>query len=194
MNQSLVKLKLIVIGLLFSTVVLAQEQKTQEFTVERIIPVSAERVWKVVGLEFADIAKSHPKLADSHYVEGTPMTGEGCERICTFSEDGEKYTKEKIVNFDPENYSFRAEINGIAGLPLETDISYVIYDVDPISENSCKLSLKMVYRTNPAVMGVLAKGRFKKNLTDYTIAIEHHVKTGEDVNPETFKQIRKQYL
>ena len=177
---------------LFGT--MAYGQEANRFTVERTINAPAAKVWKVVGEEFADIAKSHPKLKGSHYVEGSPLSGEGCTRVCSLNEDGSKYTKEKMVDYNPSEFSFKAEIKGVGGLPLDTTVSYMIYDVDPVDDTRSNISLTMVYRTNPAFMGKLAKGKFRKNIEDYAIAIEHHVLTGEDVDPDNFKKIKKQYL
>ena len=42
-------------------------------------------------------------------------------------------------------------------------------------------------------MGGLAKGKFKKNIENYAIAIEHYAATGEEVNKDNFKTIKKQY-
>ena len=182
-----------VLGLLFISTE-SYAQNTKEFTVERVIPASAEQVWKIVGEAYADIAKSHPKLSGSHYLEGTPKSGEGCVRVCSFNESGSKYTKEKMVNFNPEEYSFKAEIKHAGGLPLDTTLSYMQYDVDPIDGGHSKLILKMVYRTNPSFIGALAKGKFRKNIEDYAIAIEHYTLTGEEVSPDNFKEIKKIYL
>ncbi|MBD81496.1 MAG: hypothetical protein CL840_21435 [Crocinitomicaceae bacterium] len=176
------------------TVSFAMAQKTQSFTITRVINTSADKVWAVVGEQYGDIAKSHPILSGSHYVEGTPMSGEGCVRVCNMNDNGSKYTKEKMVNYNPKEMSFKAQIDEVGGLPLETGISYMIYNVDPIDESSCKITLTMVYRTSPAFMGKMVKGKFKKNINNYAIAIQHHTLTGEDVNPDNFKQIKKQYL
>lgn len=170
-----------------------EKDKTKSFQVERTINAPVADVWRVVGEEFADIAKSHPVLASSHYVEGTPMTGEGCERVCNMDETGDKYTREKIVDYRPEEHSFKAQIDEAGGLPLVPSKSYMIYDVNPIDDQSCTILFTMVYQTDPAFMGALAKGKFKKTIEDYALAIEHHVLTGEDVDPENFKSIKKQY-
>ncbi len=171
----------------------AQKDKTKSFEVVRIIEAPASEVWRIVGEEYADIAKSHPKLASSHYVEGTPMNGEGCERVCNINEEGTKYTKEKIVDYNLSDFSFKADISHVGGLPLVADKSYMLYDIDPIDDNSCKIKFTMVYLTDPAFLGALAKGKFKKGISDYALAIEHHVLTGEDVGPDNFKEIKKQY-
>ena len=52
----------------------------------------------------------------------------------------------------------------------------------------------MNYRTKPAFMGGMMKGSFKKLINDYFIAIEHHVKTGEKVTKDNFKEIKKAYV
>ncbi len=169
------------------------EDKSRSFVIERTINAPAEKVWKVVGEEFGDIAKSHPKLASSHYVEGSPMSGEGCERVCSLNDKGSKYTKETMVDFNPYEYSFKANISEAGGLPLVPSASYMLYDVDPIDENTSKIKFTMVYLTDPAFLGGMAKGKFQKTISDYAIAVEHHVLTGEDVNPDTFKEIKKQY-
>ena len=150
---------------------------------------------KWLGEEFTDIAKSHPKLKGSHHVEGAPLSGEGCVRVCSLNDDGSKYTEEKMVDYNPDEYSFKAEIKGAGGLPLDTTVSYMILRRGSrIDETHCNISLTMVYRTNPAFLGKLAKGKFRRNIEDYAIAIEHHVLTGEDVDPDNFKKIKKQYL
>ena len=178
-----------------STGAFAQDEnkKVKSFEVERVINAPAEKVWQVVGEEFTDIAKSHPLLSGSHYVEGSAKTGEGCERVCSIDEAGQKYTKEKIVNYNPSEQSFKAQISEVGGLPLIASSSYMLYNVDPIDDNSCTIKFKMVYLTDPAFMGSLAKGKFKKNIENYAIAIQHHVLTGEDVDPENFKSIKKRY-
>ena len=51
----------------------------------------------------------------------------------------------------------------------------------------------MNYRTKPAFLGAVAKGGFKKTIAGYLLAVEHHVLTGETVNRDNFKSIKKQY-
>lgn len=190
--KSIAKITALLFGLLFS--LQAFEQKgSQSFVVERIIPVPAAEVWRIVGDNFADIAKSHPQLSGSHYVANSPLSGEGCERICSLSADGEKYTHEKMIDYNPQDYSFKAEIIEAGGLPLETGASFMRYKVEPIDRQSCRLVLEMVYRTNPAFLGPLSKRKFRRNIEDYALAIQHHALTGEDVNPENFEAIKAQY-
>ena len=170
-----------------------KEKKVQSFTVERVIQAPVDKVWAVVGEDFGAIANSHPKIVSSNYVGGALKGGEGAERQCNLNEKGTKYVKEKQVAYDAENHTFKAQVYHVGGLPLDPNYNYAIYRVEKIDENSSKLVIDMGLRTNPSFMGAMMKGKFKKNIEDYALAVEHHVLTGENVNKDNFKEIKKQY-
>lgn len=169
------------------------DKKVISFTIERTIKAPAVDVWKVVGEDFGAIANSHPKIVSSKYNQGHITGGENVTRTCNFNEKGTKYVQEKQVSFDAENYKFKVLIYQSGGIPLNTDYSYGIYQVVPIDDNTCKLTMTMGLRTKPPFMGGIAKGQFKNDIADYLLAVEHHVLTGETVNQDNFKQIKKQY-
>ena len=191
-HVAVLKANLFVFAMLISTVVSAQ--KTQSFTVERTINLSAEKVWAVVGEDFGGIANSHPKIVSSKFNQGTLTAGEGAERVCYYNESGSKFVKEKQVGYDAENYTFSVQIFQAGKLPLVPELTQATYKVVPIDENSCRFEFAMEYRTKPAFMGAMAKGKFKKTIADYAIAVEHYAKTGEEVNKDNFKAIKKQYI
>ena len=182
-----------VVALTLSATIGFAQKKTQSFSVSRIIEAPADQVWAVVGEDFGAIANSHPKIVNSDYIGGTLHSGEGAERVCNLNDKGTKYTHEKQVNFDPENYSFTAQVFHAEGLPLDTEYSFATYKVEPIDEKSSRLIFEMTYRTSPAFMGSLAKSSFKKTISDYTLAVQHHVLTGEKVTKDNFKEIKKRY-
>lgn len=169
----------------------AQNKKTQSFTVTETLKVSADKVWAIVGEDFGAIANSHPKIVSSEYLTGSLGAGEGTERQCNYNEKGTKYLKERQVKYSPEEMSFEVKIFHISGLPIDPEYSGATYKVIPIDNESCKFQFTMVYRTKPAFLGSLAKGKFKKTIADYAIAVEHHALTGENVNKDNFKQIKK---
>lgn len=181
--------------LLVGTQAIAQktDKKVMTFSVERTIKASADRVWKVVGEDFGAIANSHPKIVSSHYNQGFITGGENASRTCNYNEKGTKYLKETQVDFDPENYTFKVLIENAGGIPMNTDYSYGIYKVEPIDANTSKLIMTMGVRTKPAFLGWFAKGQFKKDIANYLLAVEHHVLTGESVNKDNFKSIKKIY-
>ena len=182
-------LSLFAMMMLVSTSLFAQKPVT--FTVENVLNVSAEKVWAVVGEDFGGIAKSHPNIVQSDYVDGSLKSGEGSARQCNFNEKGTKYLKEKQTNYNPKEMTFDVKIYHAGGLPLDPDYSKATYRMVPIDENSCKFIMDMAYRTKPAFMGKLAKGKFMSTIDDYAIAIEHHARTGEVVNKDNFKTIKK---
>lgn len=169
------------------------QKKTQSFTVERIINAPAKDVWKVVGENYGDVADSHPGLLSSEYVGDQQHGGEGCERICYINEEKTKYTQETQINYDPANYTFTVQISHVENIPLDAENSTAVYRVIPIDENTCKIVIEMNLRTDPAFMGALAKGKFRKNIENYALAIQHNVQTGEKVNKENFKEIKERY-
>lgn len=180
----------------FATVTLTAtaQKKVQSFSISRVIDSNIESVWKVVGEDFGAIANSHPKIVSSTYNQGSiTYGGEGAERICNLNESVTKYIKEKQLHFDAENHSFTVQVFHTEGIPLNPDYTKATYSVKPISSTSSEVVFEMTYRTTPAFMGWMAKGKFKKQIEDYLIAVEHHVITGENVNKENFKQIKKKY-
>ena len=190
--KSILKLSLFIFFLVGTLHSFAQK-KTQNFSVSRVIKAPATAVWKVVGEDFGAVANSHPGIISSEYISGSLEGGEGAERVCYLNEKKTKYTQEKQVEYNPEDYRFKAQVFRVDGIPLDADVTYAIYQVAPMDENTSKLTITMAFRTKPAFMGSLAKGRFKKTIADYALAVEHHVLTGEKVNKDNFKEIKKQY-
>ena len=191
------KVKLVLafaISLISLQTLMAQKaKKVQTFTVSHVINAPAEKVWSVVGEDYGGIAYSHPKIVSSDYINGSLKAGEGAERVCNFNEKGTRFLKEKQVNYDPENYTFRNQVFQAGKFPVDPENTFAVYKVEAIDANTSKFSFDMTYRTKPAFMGGMMKGNFKKLIRDYAIAIEHHVKTGEKVTKDNFKEVKKQY-
>lgn len=119
--------------------------------------------------------------------------GEGAERVCHFNKKGTKYLKEKQVNYDPVNYTFKNQVYQAGKFPVSPEHTFAIYKVEAIDANTSRFTFDMTYRTKPAFMGGMMRGKFKKLIRDYAIAIEHHVKTGERVTKDNFKSVKKSY-
>lgn len=190
--NAITKIGLSILTMMAPTAIVAQK-KTQTFTVSHIINAPADKVWAVVGEDYGAIARSHPKIIESNYVNGSLQAGEGAERVCYFNEKGTRFLKEKQVNYDPENYTFRNQVFQAGKFPVDPEYTYAIYKVEAIDEHTSRFTFNMHYRTKPAFMGGMMKGSFKKLIEDYALSIEHYVNTGEPVNKENFKTIKKQY-
>ena len=129
------------------------QKKVKTFTVEHIINAPAEKVWAVVGEDYGAIANSHPAIISSDYVNGTLKAGEGAERVCNFDEKGKQFLKEKQVNYDPKNYTFKNQVYQAGKFPVSPEHTFAIYKVIPIDKNTSKFVFDMTYRTTPAFMG-----------------------------------------
>jgi len=168
------------------------QKKVKTFNVSYVINAPANKVWKVVGEDYGAIAHSHPKIVSSNYINGTLKSGEGAERICNFNEKGTRFLKEKQVDYQPENYTFKNQVFQAGKFPVSPEHTFAIYKIEAIDANTSRFVFNMTYRTKPAFMGGMMKGSFKKLINDYALAIEHHVKTGEVVTKDNFKSIKKQ--
>lgn len=186
--------QLMTLALVLAAMNVFAQKKVKSFVVTRVIPAPIESVWKVVGEDFGAIANSHPGIVSSAYNQGSiTYGGEGAERICNLNEEGTKYVKEKQLDYDAENHRFTVQVYHSEGIPLSPEHTKAVYAVRAIDENTSEVSFEMTYRTKPAFLGWMAKGKFKRGIEDYLIAVEHHVITGENVNKDNFKQIKKNY-
>ncbi|WP_282044022.1 SRPBCC family protein [Winogradskyella flava] len=189
--------KLSIVMMLLVVVVSAQEavaqKKVQKFTVSKVIPHSAEEVWKIVGVDYGAVAYSHPKIMSSDYVNGSLKAEEGAERVCYFNKKQTRLLKERMLSYDPENMTFINQVFQADKFPVDPKYTRGIYKVEPIDDESCRFVFNMEYRTKPAFMGAFAKGKFKRLIRDYAISIEHYIATGEKVTKENFRKVKKAY-
>jgi len=169
------------------------QKKTQNLKVSREFNLPAKKIWQIVGEDYGAIANSHPRIISSNYINGALEAKEGAERVCNFNDKGTQYLKEKMTDYNPENMSFTNQVYQAGKFPLDPDVTRALYQVEDLGNGKSKLTFDFDYRTKPAFMGAMAKGKFKKLLQDYFIAIEHHARTGESVTKENFKAIKKKY-
>ncbi len=168
-------------------------KKLSTFNVKRVLPFSADKVWQAVAEDYGAIANMHPKIVSSSYIGGSLKGGEGVERICHFNEKGTQYLKEKMLDYNPGQMQFTNQVFQAGKFPLDPEVTRAVYTVKVLSDNSCELSFNMQYRTKPAMMGGMMRGKFRGLINDYLLSIEHHLATGEKVTKENFKRIKKQY-
>ena len=189
------KVRLLLVAVIAMLAIEAQGQKkVQQLQVSKVIPVSADKVWEIVGEDYGKIAHSHPKIMTSDYIGGALKGGEGAERVCYFNRKETRFLKEKMVNYSPETMTFTNKVFQAGRFPVDPDLTQAVYSVEDLGDGTSRFSFDMQYRTKPAFMGGMMKGSFKKLIEDYFIAVEHHAKTGEEVTKENFKKIRKQYV
>ena len=163
------------------------------FQVERTIPVSASKLWNVVGEQYADVSKYHSGIISSELINGFDKSELGAERICKLDNDGKKYVEERLTEYDPEKMRVKALLYHGSGVPTVGNKTYAAYDVTPIDDGHAKLTITQVYATKPAFLGRLLKGKFKKYTEEHAVFVEHYATTGEAVNKSNSKDILKKY-
>ena len=193
MKKTMRVLALGVLVALSGNVEAQKQKKVQKFLISKVIDVPADEVWEVVGEDYGRIAYSHPRIIESDYINGSLKAGEGAERICYFNEKQTQYLKEKMIDYSPESMSFTNTVFQAGKFPVDPEYTRAVYRVKDLGNGTSELSFDMQYRTKPAFMGAMAKGKFKRLIADYFIAVEHHAKTGEEVTKKNFKEIRKKY-
>lgn len=171
-----------------------KQKKVQKFKVSKVIDVPAAELWEVVGEDYGKIAYSHPRIMTSDYIGGSLKGQEGAQRICYFNEKQTQFLKEQMVDFAPERMSFTNKVFQAGKFPVDPDYTKAVYRIKDLGDGKSEFSFDMQYRTKPAFMGSMTKGKFKKLINDYFIAVEHYTKTGEPVTRDNFKEIKKLYV
>ncbi|WP_353780145.1 SRPBCC family protein [Winogradskyella sp. 3972H.M.0a.05] len=189
MKQTL-KISSSILIFLLSFNVFAQK-KVQKISMSYTINAPASKVWEVVGDDYANIYKSHPKVITSNFINNSTSAQFGSERVCNFNDKGSKYIKERITEYDSENYSCKIDVYEVKGFPINSEYTYAIQRVIPIDDNTSTFEMEFHYRTKPGLLGGFAKGSFKKGLLQYAMAVEHYILTGEEVTKDNFKAIWK---
>ncbi|WP_299112829.1 SRPBCC family protein [uncultured Winogradskyella sp.] len=192
-NTKSISFFMILLMIVASTNEALAQKKVQKFTVSKVIPHSAEKVWAVVGEDYGAVAYSHPKIITSEYVNGSLKAEEGAERVCYFNDKKTRLLKERMVSYDPDNMTFVNQVFQADKFPVDPNYTRGTYKVERIDDNSCRFVFSMEYRTKPAFMGAFAKGKFKRLIRDYAISIEHYIRTGESVTKDNFRRVKKEY-
>ena len=191
-NQKLFIMMSLFFAVTASKTMLAQK-KVQTFTVEQVIPHSAENVQHVVGVDCGVAVNSHPKILASEYVESSLKAEEGAERVCYFNEKQTRLLKERMVSHYPEHMTFIKQVFHADKFPVDPEYTRGTYKIEPIDNNSSRFLFKMEYRSKPAFMSPFAKWKFKKLVRDYAISVEQYLATGDKVTKENFRQIKGAY-
>lgn len=163
--------------------------------VEREINAPADKVWQAMVLDYGEISNFAPSIYASNYEKGSLKGEVGAQRKCSFNEKGSRWTQEQIKELDAENKRMKNIILDAAKFPLDKDNSYAIYQVKDHGDGTSTASYEFNYRTKPAFMGGMVKGKFRKLLTETLMGLDHYVTTGEIVNANTgnWKTIKKKY-
>ncbi|MEO1449625.1 MAG: SRPBCC family protein [Bacteroidota bacterium] len=133
-----------------------------ETKTSRVIKVSAERLWEIVGAGFAD---AHVWSSGLDHSEGSGeprFEGAVCnERYCEVNVKGFNKISETLVEYDDfqRTLTYVAH-SGLPGFVIHAQNTWRIISVSP---NESRFEMRIVMRLKP-LMGMLAGGAFRKNL------------------------------
>lgn len=167
-------------------------KKVQTFTVSRELPVSAEQAWAVIA-DYGNVAFSHPAILESEIIGDAEEVGDNTHRACYFNEDKSQYMEEKIMDYSPETFSFTNQVTKASKFPLIPEYTRGYYKIKDLGADRSEFTFTMEFRTKPALLGAVMKGKFKSLITDYFTSIVHYAKTGEKITKDNFKKIKRQY-
>ena len=165
----------------FYSVAQSMEKKYHTVHVEIPINASADRVWEAMVLDYGEISNFSPYIYTSSYINGSLKGERGAQRTCNFNEKGTQWVQEQIVSIDQENKVMINRVVKGKKVPLNPDNSRAFYRVKDNGDGTSTASYEFQFRTSPAIMGMMAKGAFKKQLSGTLIGLKHYVETGEIV-------------
>lgn len=168
-------------------------KKVQFYSTSITIKLPADKVWNLISKDYGNVQDYADQILKSEYIKGFSVGGENSERICYLNPKKTTFYKEKMTNVNELKMSYTNTMIEVGNLPIVPIISKTIFKVKPISNTTCELIANSEYRTKPALIGVLFKGKFKGTMTDYLISVASYAQTGIPVNKENFKSIKEKY-
>jgi ribosome-associated toxin RatA of RatAB toxin-antitoxin module len=158
-------------------------KKLKETELDILIDASKKKTWDVLVNQFGNVNIFHPGTDSSHSVSG--VEGEvGCERQCDF--DSSTSVKEKLTAVRGTE-SYDVEVSGFKMF----DQMKVTWSLNEMSENKTNVHVLVKFRTKPAFMGSLIKGKISKMIFKVMIGLKYFLETGEEVTKVNFKEINK---
>ncbi|MEN0061298.1 MAG: SRPBCC family protein [Myxococcota bacterium] len=169
------------------------EPKVHHIDVSRELDHPAGDVWNAIAKDYGNIANIHPLIVQSDYLKGSIEGDLGVQRSCWFDEKGKRTLVEEIAGWYPNDFTFENRVVDATRFPVDPDHTMAVYRVVPLGPQRSRIEVGFDFRTKPALLGAMAKGRFRNLLEDHLLAIDHHLRTGESVNRDNFKQVAKRY-
>jgi len=75
--------------------------------------------------------------------------------------------------------------------PLIPEYTRGFYQLEELPDGKSRFNFTMEFRTKPAILGAVMKGKFKSLIADYFASIVHYAQTGEKITKESFKRIKR---
>lgn len=190
-------IKTVILSIFLTTIIMDSNAQTNYKNNSKLTTVSSEviihkssnDIWSMLYEKYGNVSLYHPKLESSSIgIDNSLHGGKGTQRQCNIN--SKKYLKESIIEVD-EGKRFVIELDEAKGVPF--DQAFAEYQLISISENQTKVIQTAYYRTKPAFMGQLMKGKMSKDLAGVIIGLKYHLETGGLVDKKSYKKISKVY-
>lgn len=153
-----------------------------------VINKSIKEVWHTLYEKYGNVSLYHPQIESSIGIDNTLHGGKGAQRQCNIND--KKYLKESIIEVEEEK-RFVIELDEAKGVPF--DQAYAEYQLISLADNQTKVIQTAYYKTKPAFMGKMMKGKMGKDLSGVIIGRKYYLETGGTVDKEGYKKISKVY-
>ncbi len=176
---------LLLITTAFNSTIMAQ-QKVKEINRDFVINAPIEKVWQVVGHEFADAYKWASNLKHSEALDSASLNGSSCtKRGCDI--DGFGKITEKLLEYSDDKYLLSYEVN--SGLPKFVSLVKNTWKLTTTGNGNTNVAIRMKLQTR-GFMGWLFGGIMKRKtekLLDRSLEeLKYYVENGE-AHPRTLK-------
>ena len=142
-----------------------QNEKVKGFILNKesdTINVSAEKLWEIVGKQFAHAYEWSTAVDHSSGSGTAQFEGATCDaRSCDLNAKGFNKVDEKITNYDDEKMNLVYDVVG--GLPGFVEKATNNWTIVSVGENQSKIIMKMRFNVK-GLMGALMKGVMKRQI------------------------------
>lgn len=130
-----------------------------EVSVTKIIEAPVSAVWASWD-DYANIAKFHPGLSDSHLIEGSVKTGMGAKRRCNLL-DGKNYLLEEVIAYTPE----KQLVLDIYEMTFPLKSAKAMINFKALGDNRSEVTMSFVFVPKMGVIGKMMTPMMKKQFT-----------------------------
>ena len=176
---------LLLITITFNSTIMAQ-QKEKHINRDLQINAPIEKVWQVIGHEYADAYKWASSLKHSEALDSASMNGSSCtERGCDI--DGFGKITEKMLAYSNQEHLLTYEVtDGLPFFVIKMENTWKLYTT---SEGKTNVEIRMRMQTKGFMgwlMGGIIKRKTEKLLDESLEELQFYVENGKP-HPRTVK-------
>ncbi|MFK7921879.1 MAG: SRPBCC family protein [Bacteroidia bacterium] len=167
---------------------------TKEINLKRVqaevyINAPIEKVWKIVGENFAENSAFSVNAKKTYYLKEVDGMIGSQRRTVDYKD---KIIDVEIVEYDANDKHVKWEIFNMNVAPLKAGNSS--YTLSSDGKGGTVLVQKAAFKMKVFFMDWVAKGKFTTLFKTQLAAIKHFTETGESITPETKEDIVERYL